>query len=125
VREEKMQRVLKTREAIEKQKQDAELRLQKEKEEKSRQIKQIREDRIKEQVQQKKQHAQKKAAEIEERRKQEEAARLAKLKEQVRPASPKLLECEVHTECTVRISLSSRDIVSTCHQWAKSQDCSH
>jgi hypothetical protein len=82
-REEKMQKVLKTREALEKQKQDAELRIKREKEEKLKQVMQDREDRIKEQVQQKKQHAQKKAAVIEERRKQEEAARLAKLKEQV------------------------------------------
>jgi uncharacterized protein YcaQ len=45
------------------------LRIQREKEEKLKQVMQDREDRIKEQVQQKKQHAQKNAAEIEERRK--------------------------------------------------------
>jgi len=117
-----MQKVLKTREALEKQKQDAELRMQK-KEEKSRQIIQDREDKMREHVQQKKQHAQKKAAEIEERRKQEEAARLAKLKEQVRSASPKLQECDVHTECTVQISHSSRDNVSTCHRWVSGDWC--
>jgi len=116
-----MQKVLKTREVLEKQKQDAELRMQK-KEEKSRQIIQNREDKMREHVQQKKQHAQKKAAEIEERRKQEEAARLAKLKEQVRPTS-KMQECEVHTKCTVQISHSSRDNLSTCHIWVSGDWC--
>jgi hypothetical protein len=117
-----MQKVLKTREALEKQKQDAELRIQ-EKEAKFRQIIQNREDKMKEHVQQKKQHAQKKAAEIEERRKQEEAARLAKLKEQVRPSSPELQECEIHTDCTVQISHSPRDSVSTCHRWVSVDWC--
>jgi len=118
-----MQKVLKAREALEKQKQDAELRIQKEKEEKSRQIIQNREDKMKEHVQQKKQHAQKKAAEIEERRKQEEAARLARLKEQVRPTSPKLQECEVHTEYTVQISHSSKDNMSICQRWVSGDWC--
>ncbi|XP_069686199.1 calponin homology domain-containing protein DDB_G0272472-like [Periplaneta americana] len=81
-REEKMLKVLKTKQALEKQKQDTELRLQREKEEKLKQVMQEREDKMKEQMQQKKQYAQQKAAEIEERRRQEEAARLAKLKEQ-------------------------------------------
>lgn len=98
------------------------MRMQK-KEEKLRQIIQSREDKLKEHVQQKKQHAQKKAAEIEERRKREEAARLAKLKEQVRLTSSKLQECEVHTECTVQISHSSRDNVSTCHRWVSGDWC--
>lgn len=117
-----MQKVLKTREALEKQNRDVVVRIQK-KEEKFRQIIQDRDDKMKEHVQQKKQHAQKKAAEIEERRKQEEAARLAKLKEQVRPGSPKLQECEIHTDCKVQISHSPRDNVSTCHRWVSGGWC--
>jgi len=46
-----MQKVLKTREALEKQKQDAELHMQEEEEEKLRQIMQNREDKMKEHVQ--------------------------------------------------------------------------
>lgn len=105
-----MLKVLKTREALEKQKQDAELRMQ-EREEKIKQVMQDREDKMKEHMQQKKQHAQKKAAEIEERRKQEEAARLAKLKEQVRTTSPKLkcvkniLNVQYRCSCSFRYVL--------------------
>lgn len=52
--EEKMQKVLKTQEALEKQKQDAALHTQKQEEEKLRQIIQNHEDKMKEDVQQKK-----------------------------------------------------------------------
>jgi len=117
-----MQKLLKTWEALEKQKVCAELWIRKEKEEKLRQIMQKHEVKMKEHVQQKKKHTQK-AAEIEERWKQEEASCLVKLNEQVRPTSPKLQECEVHTECTVQISHSSRDIVSTCHMWVSGDQC--
>lgn len=70
---------MKTQEAFEKQKQDAELRMQEE-EEKSKQIIPNHEDKMKEHMHQKKKKKHAQVAEIEECRTQEEAAHLAKLK---------------------------------------------